>query len=195
MSQVEISRFLIMHTLQRDRTDDPLGKARPTPAASKSGGSPRLSSSADPAGARIARPNIARILPFWPSRFGATCRCRAPANCWRISPTWIRIWRNWEQNARSVKISPDEIRAQLFPSSGQPIWSAFGDNFILVVILGPLMREFKAGKISAEEQSIADIYYTSLYLFLTCYWAPLAGWLNDRFCQKPLAARRQFSSS
>ena len=62
-------------------------------------------------------------------------------------------------------------------------WSAFGDNFILVVILGPVMNEFKSGKISAQEQSIANIYYTSLLFVPYVLLAPLAGWLNDRFAK------------
>ena len=29
-------------------------------------------------------------------------------------------------------------------------WSAFGDNFILIVILGPIMTQFRAHEITAE---------------------------------------------
>lgn len=59
--------------------------------------------------------------------------------------------------------------------------SAFGDNCILVVILGPIMKRAQAGEISVSEQSIANIYYTSLLFvpYLVC--APLAGYFNDRY--------------
>src|ERR1017187_1363150 len=59
--------------------------------------------------------------------------------------------------------------------------SVFGDNFILMLILGPFLKQFEAGKITAEAQSVAIIFYTSL-LFMPCVLlAPLAGYLNDRF--------------
>jgi len=62
-------------------------------------------------------------------------------------------------------------------------WSAFGDNFILMVILGPIMAQFKEGKISAQAQSIANIYYTSLLFVPYVLLAPVAGYLNDRFAK------------
>jgi LPLT family lysophospholipid transporter-like MFS transporter len=62
-------------------------------------------------------------------------------------------------------------------------WSAFGDNFILVVILGPIMNQFKHAAISAEQQSLANIYYTSLLFIPYVLLAPFAGWLNDRFAK------------
>jgi LPLT family lysophospholipid transporter-like MFS transporter len=62
-------------------------------------------------------------------------------------------------------------------------WSAFGDNFILVVILGPIMNQFKDGKISAQTQSIDNIYYTSLLFVPYILLAPVAGYLNDRFAK------------
>jgi LPLT family lysophospholipid transporter-like MFS transporter len=59
--------------------------------------------------------------------------------------------------------------------------SAFGDNLILMLILGPFLIRFKAGTITAETQSIANIYYTSLLFVPYVLLAPLAGYLNDRF--------------
>ena len=59
--------------------------------------------------------------------------------------------------------------------------SAFADNFILQLILGPLLTDLKAGKISAMQQSVANIYYTSLLLVPYVLLAPLAGYINDRF--------------
>src|ERR1019366_6514955 len=59
--------------------------------------------------------------------------------------------------------------------------SVFGDNLILMFILGPFLKQIEAGKITAEAQSVAVIFYTSL-LFMPCVLlAPLAGYLNDRF--------------
>ena len=62
-------------------------------------------------------------------------------------------------------------------------WSAFGDNFILVVILGPIINQFKNGKISAQTQSLDNIYYTSLLFVPYVLLAPLAGYLNDCFAK------------
>jgi MFS transporter, LPLT family, lysophospholipid transporter len=59
--------------------------------------------------------------------------------------------------------------------------SAFADNFILMLILGPLLTDLKNGKITAMQQSIANIYYTSLLLVPYVLLAPLTGYLNDRF--------------
>jgi len=62
-------------------------------------------------------------------------------------------------------------------------WSAFGDNFILVVILGPIMRQFQSHQITAQAQSLANIYYTCLLFVPYVLLAPLAGYLNDRFAK------------
>ncbi len=59
--------------------------------------------------------------------------------------------------------------------------SAFADNFILVVILGPLLTQLANGSITAMEQSLANVYYTSLLLVPYVLLAPLTGYLNDRF--------------
>lgn len=59
--------------------------------------------------------------------------------------------------------------------------SAFGDNLILMLILGPFLTDFDAGKITKEQQSLANIYYTSLLFVPFVFLAPLTGYLNDRF--------------
>ena len=59
--------------------------------------------------------------------------------------------------------------------------SAFGDNLILMIILGPFLTERIKGAISAQDQSIANIYYTSLLFVPYVLLAPFAGYLNDRF--------------
>jgi LPLT family lysophospholipid transporter-like MFS transporter len=64
---------------------------------------------------------------------------------------------------------------------GSQFLSAFGDNLLLMIILGPFLTQFKNGAISAEAQSVANVYYTSLLFVPYVLLAPLAGYLNDRF--------------
>ncbi len=59
--------------------------------------------------------------------------------------------------------------------------SAFGDNLILMIILGPFLTQRLKGEISEQSQSIANVYYTSLLFFPYVLLAPFAGYLNDRF--------------
>ncbi|HEY3915098.1 MAG TPA: arabinose ABC transporter permease, partial [Verrucomicrobiae bacterium] len=59
--------------------------------------------------------------------------------------------------------------------------SAFGDNLILMIILGPFLAERVKGTITGQSQSIANIYYTSLLFVPYVLLAPFAGYLNDRF--------------
>ncbi|MGD1084454.1 MAG: MFS transporter [Verrucomicrobiota bacterium] len=75
-------------------------------------------------------------------------------------------------------------RARNYPLllAGQ-FWSAFGDNFILALILGPILTGFQNGKISAQSQSLANICYTSLLFVPYVLLAPVAGYLNDRFAK------------
>src|SRR5580693_8175608 len=58
---------------------------------------------------------------------------------------------------------------------------AFADNFMLMVMLGPLSLALETGKITKMQQSISNIYYTSLFLIPYVLLAPLSGYLNDRF--------------
>ncbi len=58
---------------------------------------------------------------------------------------------------------------------------AFGDNVILAVILGPVMKRFQAHEITAQYQQIANILYTSLLFVPYLFFAPIAGYFNDRF--------------
>jgi len=75
-----------------------------------------------------------------------------------------------------------ENSIQMKPARNYPLllasqfWSAFGDNFILVVILGPIMNQLKDGKISAQTQSLDNIYYTSLLFVPYVLLAPVAGY-------------------
>ncbi len=59
--------------------------------------------------------------------------------------------------------------------------SAFGDNLILMIILGPFLIERNKGMITEQQQSIANVFYTSLLFVPYVLLAPFAGYLNDRF--------------
>ncbi len=59
--------------------------------------------------------------------------------------------------------------------------SALADNAILQVILGPLMVQFKNGQITEQQQSIANIIYTSVLLVPYVLFATWTGYLNDRY--------------
>ncbi len=65
------------------------------------------------------------------------------------------------------------------------LWSqflgAFGDNVILMIILGQLTTRFKAGQITEQQLSSANAFYTTLLFVPYFLFAPLAGYLNDRF--------------
>lgn len=58
---------------------------------------------------------------------------------------------------------------------------AFGDNVILAIILGPVMKRFQAHEITAQSQQIQNILYTSLLFVPYLFFAPIAGYFNDRF--------------
>jgi LPLT family lysophospholipid transporter-like MFS transporter len=59
--------------------------------------------------------------------------------------------------------------------------SAFADNFILIVILGPLLAALEHGAINAMQQGLDNIFFTSLLLVPYVLLAPLTGYFNDRF--------------
>jgi LPLT family lysophospholipid transporter-like MFS transporter len=59
--------------------------------------------------------------------------------------------------------------------------SAFADNFILMLIAGPLLILSEHGKITHMQESIAIICYTSLLMVPYVLLAPLTGYWNDRF--------------
>ncbi len=60
-------------------------------------------------------------------------------------------------------------------------FGAFGDNAILMIILGPLMAQYKAHAITQAQQSIANIVYASLLFAPYVLLAPWAGFLSDRY--------------
>lgn len=58
---------------------------------------------------------------------------------------------------------------------------ALGDNAILAIILGPVMKSFAEGRITSQDQSVANILFTSLLFIPYLLFASLAGFVNDRF--------------
>jgi len=60
---------------------------------------------------------------------------------------------------------------------------ALGDNAILAIILGPVMIAFTQGKVTSQEQSVANILYTSLLFVPYLLFASLAGYVNDRYAK------------
>ena len=65
------------------------------------------------------------------------------------------------------------------------LWSqflgAFGDNVILMIILGQLTARFKAGQLTEQQLSSSNAFYTTLLFIPYFLFAPLAGYLNDRY--------------
>jgi len=59
--------------------------------------------------------------------------------------------------------------------------TALADNFLLMIILGPFMTRLKQGAITDTQQSLANIFYTSLLFVPYVLFGPLAGFLNDRY--------------
>ena len=64
---------------------------------------------------------------------------------------------------------------------GSQFLSAFGDNAILMVILGQLTLLAKAGQLSENELRTRGSIYTGLLFIPYILLAPLAGYLNDRY--------------
>ena len=64
---------------------------------------------------------------------------------------------------------------------GSQFLSAFGDNAIIMVILGQLTLLAKAGQLSETELRTRGSIYTGLLFIPYILLAPLAGYLNDRY--------------
>lgn len=64
---------------------------------------------------------------------------------------------------------------------GSQFLSAFGDNAILSVILGPLTFARAAGTITEAQVNSANALYSAVFFIPFILLAPLAGFLNDRF--------------
>ncbi len=59
--------------------------------------------------------------------------------------------------------------------------SAFGDNVILAIIVGQLGLQQKHGQISEDLARTLNAVYTGLLFIPYIFFAPLAGYVNDRF--------------
>jgi MFS transporter, LPLT family, lysophospholipid transporter len=57
---------------------------------------------------------------------------------------------------------------------------AFGDNFVLAAILGPLTFQLLAGKITEQQVNAQNTLFSAVFFVPFILLAPLAGFLNDR---------------
>src|SRR5215218_5774620 len=64
--------------------------------------------------------------------------------------------------------------------SGQFL-GAFGDNFLLAAILGPLTFQLLSGQITEQQVNSQNVLFSAVFFFPFILLAPLAGFLNDRF--------------
>jgi LPLT family lysophospholipid transporter-like MFS transporter len=58
---------------------------------------------------------------------------------------------------------------------------AFADNAILAVIMGGVLEQLTAGRITPQQQQYDNIWFTSLLFVPYLLLAPVAGYLNDRY--------------
>ncbi|MDF3057954.1 MAG: arabinose transporter permease [Rariglobus sp.] len=57
---------------------------------------------------------------------------------------------------------------------------AFGDNFLLAAILGPLTFQLLAGTLTEPQVNTQNALFSAVFFVPFLALAPLAGWLNDR---------------
>ncbi len=57
---------------------------------------------------------------------------------------------------------------------------AFGDNFVLAAILGPLTFQLLAGQITEQQVNTQNTLFSAVFFVPFILLAPLAGYLNDR---------------
>jgi LPLT family lysophospholipid transporter-like MFS transporter len=57
---------------------------------------------------------------------------------------------------------------------------AFGDNFLLKALLGPLTYQLKAGTITEQQVNALNAIFSAVFFVPFIVLAPLAGYLNDR---------------
>jgi LPLT family lysophospholipid transporter-like MFS transporter len=58
---------------------------------------------------------------------------------------------------------------------------AFGDNFLLAAILGPLTFQLLSGRITEQQVNAQNVLFSAVFFVPFLLLAPLAGFLNDRF--------------
>ena len=63
--------------------------------------------------------------------------------------------------------------------SGQFL-GAFGDNFLLAAILGPLTFQLLSGQINEQQVNTQNALFSAVFFIPFILLAPLAGFLNDR---------------
>ncbi len=57
---------------------------------------------------------------------------------------------------------------------------AFGDNFLLAAILGPLTFQLLSHTITEQQVNTQNALFSAVFFIPFIFLAPLAGWLNDR---------------
>lgn len=57
---------------------------------------------------------------------------------------------------------------------------AFGDNFLLAAILGPLTFQLLSGRITEQQVNAQNVLFSAVFFIPFLLLAPFAGWLNDR---------------
>ena len=57
---------------------------------------------------------------------------------------------------------------------------AFGDNFLLAAILGPLTFQLLSGQITEQQVNSQNALFSAVFFIPFILLAPLAGFLNDR---------------
>jgi LPLT family lysophospholipid transporter-like MFS transporter len=60
---------------------------------------------------------------------------------------------------------------------------AFGDNFVLAALLGPLTFQLLAGRIDERAVNAQNLLFSAVFFVPFIVLAPLAGFLNDRFAK------------
>lgn len=66
--------------------------------------------------------------------------------------------------------------------SGQFL-GAFGDNFLLAAILGPLTFQLLSHQITEQQVNTQNALFSAVFFVPFIFLAPFAGWINDRFAK------------
>lgn len=64
---------------------------------------------------------------------------------------------------------------------GGQFLGAFGDNFVLAALLGPLTFQLVSGKITEQQLNAQNALFSAVFFVPFIVLAPLAGFLNDRW--------------
>lgn len=66
---------------------------------------------------------------------------------------------------------------------GGQFLGAFGDNFVLAALLGPLTFQLVSGKITEQQLNAQNALFSAVFFVPFILLAPLAGFLNDRWAK------------